>query len=222
MDDTDSNLADSIRRDAQRMRLLLRGLPPSRVIITEIWGRDITQRRAYAAVNGMPLEPNDSVLVYYSGHGAMIGLNHFFTLGNGQRINRGLLALEIENRKPRFAFLLSDCCAVIASRGRSPADEELTARHNPHLERLLLGHEGRVNWSSSSPGEITMADMFTPSLVAAAYSSRTWDEWYRKTYGLSNNLYQQWRRENPSDEVARRQPMQRAWWISPANWVRPR
>lgn len=98
---------------------------------------------------------NDTLLVYFTGHGAADDHGHYFSLAGG-KLYREELKREMLNKNARLTVLLSDCCNV-RSDGRSfmaPAPRvEVPKTPTPLFQSLFLKPHGLVDVNGSSPGE---------------------------------------------------------------------
>lgn len=98
---------------------------------------------------------DDTLLVYYTGHGAVDDHGHYFAIAGG-KLYRDDLKREMQRRKPRLAILISDCCNV-RSDGKAymaPAPEiKEPSIPTPIITALFLEPRGVVDLNGSSPGE---------------------------------------------------------------------
>lgn len=104
---------------------------------------------------------NDTLLVYFTGHGAVDDHGHFFSLAGG-KLYREDLKREMLSRKARLTVLISDCCNVRSDGMSYIAPAPLLKRPSlvsPAFASLLLKPQGLVDLNGSSPGE---SSFFTP------------------------------------------------------------
>jgi S1-C subfamily serine protease len=187
IDDADPNLTASVHRDFRRLRTLLEaGLPAGRYRIKAVHGRNpyTIVRQIAAALRGMPVGANDSLLCYYSGHGAFIGQYHMLcTCGGGHagtytNVSRLRLAQALLMKRARLTMLITDCCSNFSS---GPL-QEIVPMSRPGfragaLEQLFFRHKGWVDFTAASPGQSAYNDVFTPSFCetcASPLSNQTW------------------------------------------------
>jgi Caspase domain len=119
----------------------------------------------------VPSGPNDVLLFYYTGHGATFeGEGHTLTTSYGNLL-RQTLVNQMRGRRPRLCVLLTDCCSsLVKPRKIAPAPgagvppEEVS----PILRCLFLEHQGLVDITSSSFGEISWSGQGTGGLFTHA------------------------------------------------------
>ena len=64
--------------------------------------------------------PNDVLLFYYTGHGAIFeGQGHVLTTSHGNLL-RETLRKEMTARRPRLCVILTDCCSSLVKRRKEP------------------------------------------------------------------------------------------------------
>ncbi|MFO0905748.1 MAG: caspase family protein [Pirellulales bacterium] len=161
--DTDSNLAADVAKDRDNLQRILSeafATRPHRFEVTVLQGRQATREQVLATLNALrgKVRENDSVFVYYSGHGATL-LNdggHALTLHHDQRTqSRFLLRSEVleamRSSSPRLRVLLTDCCSKIPEqlRGRLlPAAPKATW---PVMDTLFFQHQGLTDINGCQP-----------------------------------------------------------------------
>jgi len=143
-------------------------------------GDDVSPRAIVDAIRAFPLGPNDTLLFYYSGHGATFeGRGHVLTTSQGNLLRSDLRAV-VAQRRARLSVLLTDCCSsLVRARPQPPTAGAPAPRPqvSPMLRCLLLQHQGIVDVTSSSFGESSWSrqgtgGLFTGALTAALGS---WD-----------------------------------------------
>lgn len=99
--------------------------------------------------------PQDVVLFYFTGHGAVDDRGHYFELAHGKLYREDVRQL-LENKGARLVVLLTDCCNA-RSDGKlmmAPAPyAERPARISPLFRALFFTSRGVVDINGSSPGE---------------------------------------------------------------------
>src|SRR5262249_12624788 len=135
------------------------------------------------ALRGLPVGPNDTLLFYYSGHGATIeGRGHALTTSHGV-LMRDRLRNHTGARRPRLSVILTDCCSSLVKpgppmpgMGQPPENPEIS----PLLRSLLLQHRGTVDVTSSSFGEPSWGSQGTGGLFTVALT-RALGSWEIRT-----------------------------------------
>jgi hypothetical protein len=164
------------------------------VVLTLEENSDARPSTILAALQELQSGPNDTLLVYYTGHGAADDGGHYFSLAGG-KLYREDLKRRMQALKPRLAVLISDCCNV-RSDGKAyfaPAPRINEPAHlTPVIESLLIKPGGVVDINGSSPGESAFfipeakrsgalpGSLFTKALTTFVRNSRSktssWDE----------------------------------------------
>ncbi|MCM2375076.1 caspase family protein [Aporhodopirellula aestuarii] len=140
------------------------------------------------------VRPNDTLLFYYSGHGAADDKGHYFHLAGG-KLYRDDVRRAMETKSARLNVLLSDCCNLREdgfSYFAPGIRESPPLRAKPIFEALLLRPTGWVDLNASSPGEGAFfgsddpekggfpGSLFTTALLNLwenqSNTSMTWDE----------------------------------------------
>ncbi|MDR3636243.1 MAG: caspase family protein [Isosphaeraceae bacterium] len=155
--DTDAQVA-GVDDDGRAMSAMLaRGFGSSRLLNMRVLvGPQVRPDVIVNTIRGLPVGPNDTILFYYSGHGATFeGRGHVLTTSHGN-LMRDKLRAEMTARRARLNVILTDCCSSLVKSqppapgmGAPPAVPEVS----PMLRSLLLQHRGTVDLTSSSFGE---------------------------------------------------------------------
>jgi hypothetical protein len=107
------------------------------------------------ALDEIEVAANDTLVVYYTGHGASDDAGHYLQLAAGKLYRRDLRR-AMEAKGARLNVLLTDCC-----NNRSDGREMFAAapmaepppRTSPAFESLFVEPQGWVDVSASAPGE---------------------------------------------------------------------
>jgi len=105
------------------------------------------------------ISSNDSLLVYYSGHGSNDGqTGHMLDLRPGVKVARSDVRKAMEDTGARLCLLITDCCA---NGSKQPFRRESGIRQIPPTfwntsccRALFFEHEGFVDVTSCGPGEL--------------------------------------------------------------------
>ena|GEM_PF-2142036 len=172
-DRADAKIGRGVAVDLENMTHLLRSnIPPTNLHLVILEVGSMTPEGLLEAVDSLTVHPDDAVLFYYSGHGAYDAANRkqFFALTKGGNIYRETLLTKIEEKSPRLAVLLSDCCnnEVNDASARSvtlpePRILKTPGSFSPLFENLLVFCKGTVDLTSSKPGQFSFVDGKNPS-----------------------------------------------------------
>ena len=97
----------------------------------------------------------DTVVFYYSGHGAADDQGHYLAMAKG-KLHRNQILEAILRKKPRLAVFISDCCNLRSDGELYFAPYFQTKRPSspsPLFRSLFLEPKGIVDINSSAPGE---------------------------------------------------------------------
>ncbi|MEM9018548.1 MAG: caspase family protein, partial [Verrucomicrobiota bacterium] len=117
-----------------------------------------TQFAALAARVGL----DDTVYIHFSGHGVIpdptVG-DQYLSFVDESMINRTTLAEQIEALPCKLKILITDCCSsyppeFIVAEGDDPV------KPWKNLYSLLLEHEGFVNITAASPGQVALGTAY--------------------------------------------------------------
>jgi len=172
-DRADAKIGRGVTIDLENMMHLLRSnIPPANLNLVILDVNSMTPDGMLDAVDRLTVDPNDTILFYYSGHGALDARNQkqFFALTKGGNIYRETLLTKIEEKLPRLAVLLSDCCnneadgvGVRSATLRNTPILKTPGSFSPLFENLLVFCKGTADLTSSKPGEYSFVDNKNPS-----------------------------------------------------------
>jgi PDZ domain/Caspase domain len=179
VDSLDKNIGKTVTKDGKLIaRMLEDGFkadPQGRLTLKEMDGASATPAGVLNYIDGLPEDPEATLLVYFSGHGATDSKKgHFLALQKdptGERLlYRSQLLAKMQEKRPRLLVLISDCCAPVYD--IRPTRDLSTLRPNwDTVRQLLLQHRGVVNLNACAEGELSWtgrdASIFTVPLAAA-------------------------------------------------------
>ncbi len=113
------------------------------------------------AIADLRVKPNDTLLFYYSGHGAADDDGQYFEMARG-KLHRKTVRDSLESKRARLVVILTDCCNVRSDGfffstpfiNTIPPDKP-----SPLFQSLFLDQKGTIDITSSAPGE---SAFFTP------------------------------------------------------------
>ena len=183
---------------------------------SETTQQDIIESRQVANwLNNLKPKPEDTVLIYYNGHGKIDNFGTHFLLFdpgvNADTPDRGKLSQQLMEKPARLRMLITDTCSNISD---DLSDEtfskyavEVRAKARPYLQDLFLEHEGFLDITAASPGQFAIGNddlggHFTSALLSqgftvAAESTKdrddflSWQEAFEKTKVETQALYDQ-------------------------------
>lgn len=166
---------------------------------------DCTADGILAAIRALPLAADDTLLVYYLGHGAYDPAapaddptgGHYFDLPTG-RLTRSRLLRELQARPVRLRVLISDACNVegLNDESRRPV-QEYAVRSVEGLsatEKLLFNVRGLVDIEAASRGQYSWygepyGGWFTHVLVDLLPRHDNWPELIAKLRTDANDFF---------------------------------
>lgn len=181
--DTWSNIGKSCEADLDKLEKTLKdGLPNGRLLVTKITGADVRKDNILRTARELVIQPNDSVLFYYSGHGAYDPEEgHYLDLTGAER--RSVLRSEVitaltKPATPRFWVLMTDCCAGVSSLQKTAVYGRTNS--TTLLTNLFFNTTGSIDITSSRPEQVSYCNVFTPMFCEVLHNNATkalkWDE----------------------------------------------
>lgn len=214
--DTASGLS-GLEQDRDRMLGLLGPLrDEGRCEVTVLEGPDATAGALLGTLRQMGGAGGDTVLVYYTGHGATDpARGHALTFTAGPPLLRSTLRAELARLAPRLTLLISDCCSNVVE--LPPAVAAPFANPRPNLRSLFLRTRGVVDLNGSTYDPLTGVEesawglpdggIFTKALFQVVYFTEfttldrdadglvTWAECLPRIAAETDQLYTMFKQE---------------------------
>ena len=152
-------------------------------------------------IKNTEVAPNDILLVYFSGHGAVTGrsMDQVLYPCVGPEIYREELDNSILDKNAKFKILITDACSV-SLEGFSVPPPKFKSSGNYAIDNLkiLLSYEGYLSITAASQGEVAFGPdtggFFTSSLVKDVLLSNppnNWQDVIDETTNIVNSLYRE-------------------------------
>jgi hypothetical protein len=164
-------------------------------------------------VETLKSKPEDTVLIYYSGHGEIGAFKkHFlrFDLGAGaDMLDRKALSENLKDKPARLRMLITDTCSNLSQ--DLPKDTfakfavGVRAKARTYTRDLFLEHEGFLDITAASPGQFAIGNSdlgghFTSALLSQGFTAvadtdrdgfLSWQEAFEKSVAQTKKLYQE-------------------------------
>ena len=182
--------------------------------IPETTGQDIIKSHQVAEwVETLKSKPEDTVLIYYSGHGEIGAFKkHFlrFDLGaSADMLDREALSENLKDKPVRLRMLITDTCSNLSLDLSNDVFAKFAvgvrerARQN-YTGALFLEHEGFLDITAASPGQFAIGNSdlgghFTSALLSQGFMAvadtdrdgfLSWQEAFEKSVAQTKKLYQ--------------------------------
>ncbi len=126
------------------------------------------------AIANCPAGHSDTIVAYWSGHGAYDSGGHYLVMPNRTALYRKDVLDAFRRKGPRLAVLISDACNTRFDSSGLPGVEpafEPPLEISPLFEELFLNHQGLVDINASSEAEEAVALKEFGGLFTAAIAS---------------------------------------------------
>jgi hypothetical protein len=146
--------------------LFTTNVPADRLNVFEIKAEAMNEIGMSKAVEELPVAIEDTVIFYYSGHGAYDSQKEQYFQASGGNVVRTQILNLIRKKKPRLIVLLSDCCNVKQNIPEVSLSREVSAvapvnkpqEMPPLFNSLFIYCKGEVDITSSKLGEYSGCD----------------------------------------------------------------
>ncbi len=202
-DTNDTNIGDSCQVDATSVfQIFLANVPEDRLEIEQHTGDEVSRTTILSRINRIQLQTEDTLVVYYSGHGAYDPDQGQYLQTPGQATLRSEVVQAMQARNVRLAILITDTCSVVVPIRQH--EQTFAAMLGPETTSPLFvslcwDSAGFVDISGSTRGEFAMgADdiggYFTAELcdymTANRNSRRDWATVFREVRPQVADLFQ--------------------------------
>ena len=174
--------------------------------------QDIIQSHQVAEwLENLKPNPEDTVLVYYGGHGVIYEDTHYLLFDSGvsaDTLDRGKLSQKLKQKPARLRMLITETSSNIS---QDLSDDAFTkfapgvAKVRPYVRDLFLEHEGFLDITAASPGQLTIGNSdrgwhFTSALLSQGFTAvadtdrdgfLSWQEAFEETVAQTKKLYQE-------------------------------
>lgn len=218
-DTSDELVGELVNIDGQNLyELLVDEIPQERRgLIKVLRGAAVTSEEILGHIRGLDVDPNDSLFVYFSGHGAYVrDRGQVLRMKGGELLQRSELLSELKAKGPRLVVLVTDACSNIIEESRYPKYAYSMAEGIDHdvCRYLFFRHRGVVDIHAASPGQESVAiqgtgSLFTKSLLDAlgmanaAYERTpiTWRDVMGRVSQRTADRFQEQRENNPDFRI---------------------
>ena len=195
-DGADGQIGSAVKTDLEKMiELFQTNVPAANLSLLTLDAETMTPDGILRSVETLNVNSNDTVVFYYSGHGAFDTKTQkqFFALTERGNLYREMVVAKIAEKSPRLSVLLTDCCnnnVNVAGTRRTGVSNVVKTPNNfsPLFENLFVFCKGTVDLTSSKPGEFSWAidsvhgSVFTLAFVELSNNNKTNGDLYWKEF----------------------------------------
>ena len=216
--DDDLDIATSVGQNRKRVRNFFDRLPGTKL---EIYSaeemretNELRPRHILDWIQRCPAGAQDTIFVYYSGHGHSddsIQKRHYLNLrlhNPAFSVRRSDLADALEKKPCRLKMLVTDACSNFVDTQLAASVKQYAALQSKaplYAKNLFLQHEGFLDITAASPGHFALGGddiggFFTTALIARSFTAESdtngdrflsWNEVFAKCETETQNLFQQ-------------------------------
>ena len=173
----------------------------------------ITSRQVAEWVVNLQPAAEDTVLIYYNGHGVIGAFDTHYLLFDpgvsGDSLDRGTLSQTLRGQSAQLRLLITDTCSNVSE----DLSDDIYARYatirpkksRPYMQDLFLEHEGFLDITAASPGQFAIGNNdlgghFTSALLSQGFTAvadtdrdgfLSWREAFDKSVARTKALYQE-------------------------------
>jgi hypothetical protein len=202
LDTQDAKIGGTVQIDEKNVtKFLTDGIPEARRSFKILKDGDITPENIRAYYRALNVNAGrDTVLFYYSGHGATDPQRGHYLNTKGKAFLRSALSSVLAAKKPALTVILTDCCAsiqrLVPLAGAEAAER---AKLQAVLAKLFLASKGVIDWNACARGELAkcnagLGGFFTAALItecnAAALANETvsWEKLFPRVVSSTHYL----------------------------------
>jgi hypothetical protein len=132
-------------------------IPSNRLSVQNIAEHGLTEQKILTAIKNTPTEKDDTLILYYSGHGAFDEQRgHYFHLQNSTTPFRSVFLNAIKAKNVRLGVLITDCCNAQSNIPKQPDNlmsVKSPATLSPLFKALFFEGEGIADITASKVGQ---------------------------------------------------------------------
>lgn len=194
-----------------------------------VLGRDVNPDHVLGLISGLNVQPQDTLVVLYSGHGGMRARNDHVLAFHHGALSKNRLLQTMSAKNPRLSVLLTDCCSngvpqvPVAPRYQPRPTQNGQTMEWRTMESLFLRHRGLVEITAAEPGYSSKLDgmrtgsIFTNALIRVLTTPQSelirhldrdgdrqmqWDEILPQLRGLAASYHRQQYRSDDQQAFA--------------------
>jgi hypothetical protein len=172
-DTLDPDIGDSVQRDVDAFVFAFVVSVPDRQLVVEVCRDNRTTRNEIlATIDRLAIQPADTIVFYWSGHGAYDENGPWFRTRREPNLYRRELRERLAGKHPRLNVVLSDCCNTFYPGTPKPPVRRAAAppqRIAPLFDSLFFRSQGLADINSASENEVAMGTvdggLFTMALA---------------------------------------------------------
>lgn len=164
---------------------------------------DRMKRDILRAIESCPAQSSDTIVFYWSGHGAYDGGGQYFNIpyGSEKYLYRNEVLSALKRKQVRLAALISDCCNVLQETDQMPSMEpgepNMENMVSPLFRKLFFESSGILDVTSCQRNEtsscsIIMGSYFTWALMATLNTmdadQSDWPDIFQSTNSIVKSL----------------------------------
>lgn len=155
---------------------------PLNLIVLKGTSRNLTQSALLNAIVTLPVESNDVIVFYYTGHG---GANEFLggskwplmLFQNNELVDYAVISEAVKAKDARFVVTIADCCNNYSFQAKPKS--LVPKGTSDGYQSLFLQQSGYIVMSAASKGEFSLAGrdggMFTNQFLSVFYANASTD-----------------------------------------------